>query len=1187
LEKASADFGTPSGEVPINVPAVNLSGYKNVGSLSPNSVIDITVGIPLKNEALLDSMVQQVSDPGSSSYRHFITQQLAEQLFYPASQYSTLVQTLTGDGFGIQLTSLDSSIVARGTVAQVERYLGLSVDAYSNGTSMYYSAEGTPAIGGAYFYASNVTAVLYAHPNDLVTRHDVTTIAKAGGGKTDQSAAYEAFPATDLQTVYNATALLNRGYDGAGATIGILDFCGDPYINDQLETFDSYFNLTDPPSFTVSPIGDYVPIIGVINGWAEEISLDVEVSHAMAPGANMVLYIANNNLDLAPVIADIVQQHAVNDLSMSFGTPESLNQQSNENDLAMNTLFTDEYFALGSLTGMTFLASTGDTGGSGYSGGPEGTVGYPSTSPFVTAVGATATYFTYTAEGSVQSFYQTAWSNYGFIPDMINYGGSTGGVSIQEPKPWYQNVTTPAGYPDGRMVPDLALDGSGNPGVLVVMPGDLLEATGGTSESVQLLGGLLALIISYTGKPLGLLNPTLYALGSNPTYFTPITFGYNIPWSATTGYNLVTGLGVPNIGELATLQMPVANHLEIGVTTSNWTVTATNTDYSEPAAFQEFVVNQTIDIEASINASNGTPLNTGSGPFEAELETVDGILNTTTLHNNGTAGIWNGSLVVPADAQGISFIQVNGSSGSVSGQGFTEIFTGYVLAFLNLDPVSPYSTAIGIPINASITELNGASITTGSFGVMLDRYSMLDNKYMSYPPTDLEYNATSKCWDGTISGNYPVGPAIIEGVNASGDLVFNNGVSLQSFIIIPEMVVEPGCAAPGQEIEIYGTLGSPEYLPNITDSATGDTFFNSIEYASNLTASLVDPLGQVIEWGYILQDPLEPTLYAALMPIPEDIASGLYTILLNSSYYSYNLASNVSGAYYGQIYVSTGESVPSVALASIPAVEGQFVTIFADITDPGGHEVTAGMYTAAVYTEDLAGDVSDITTEYVGIPLNYDSTLGKWTATFILPSPEDPSPGGIEIGPQGYSGFFNIFISGISANGVPTTSDPSNQYSFFVQPEEYTLPNITFINPVSGQSVNNTISVTVQVTGTTVVEVDFYIDNTYLKSFYTGGVLTLTLDTANLSDGVHIISVVAGQADGEINEAQVYFTVNNKLASLESQPPGLGNEITTSLVLASLALGVAACFAVAWLVVYFRNKTGKPPALKNMYRTYG
>ena len=114
--------------------------------------------------------------------------------------------------------------------------------------------------------------------------------------------------------------------------------------------------------------------------------------------------------------------------------------------------------------GMSFLTSSGDGGGSGFSAGPDGGAQYPATSPYVTTLGATATYVS-TSAGGAMSFNQTAWSNIGFVPYFVNEGGSGGGVSVIEPTPWYQSsLKVPASFPAGRMVPDIALDGSGTPG---------------------------------------------------------------------------------------------------------------------------------------------------------------------------------------------------------------------------------------------------------------------------------------------------------------------------------------------------------------------------------------------------------------------------------------------------------------------------------------------------------------------------------------------------------------------------------------------------------------------------------------------------------------------------------------------------------------------------------------------------
>lgn len=72
----------------------------------------------------------------------------------------------------------------------------------------------------------------------------------------------------------------------------IIDSFGSPTIAKDLKVFDAAFALPSPPSFKVlSPLGKiaFDPTNADMLGWAEETSLDVEWSHAMASGANIVL----------------------------------------------------------------------------------------------------------------------------------------------------------------------------------------------------------------------------------------------------------------------------------------------------------------------------------------------------------------------------------------------------------------------------------------------------------------------------------------------------------------------------------------------------------------------------------------------------------------------------------------------------------------------------------------------------------------------------------------------------------------------------------------------------------------------------------------------------------------------------------------------------------------------------------
>ena len=715
---APSESGVPAAPVQTQVEPTLLGGYRPTGTLSPSAPVMITVGIPLQNEQSLEYLSQQISTPGSPLYRHFLSQAQV-QTFLPTTEYQLALAYLEERGLTIVSSSLDSIIIAEGTASQVSQTTGLSIETYSNGTSSYYSASGVSPIPGAYVDVSNVTAVLLSHPPDLVTARPVPSLV-SGTSQSNQTAPGESYPLTDLQSVYNATSLYSRGDNGAGYTVGILDFYGDPYIAGQLQYFDRLYDVPSAP-LNVIPIDAYDPSLGTAEGWAPEISLDVESAHTMAPGATIDLYVANGALPLSAAIAAIVAQDKVGDLSQSFGFPESQLSSITASSFDLNIVLTDQFYMLGAAEGITFISSTGDVGGSGDAGGPEGSVAYPSTSPYVVAVGGTTTYLNF--EGTaVSSSYETAWSNYGFVPDGVNYGGGTGGVSDLEPRPWYQaGLSAPAGFAQGREVPDLSLNANVYPGINVVVPGNGTEVSGGTSESSPLFAGLLALLMASAKSELGLINPGLYSLAQSPSVYPkvyhPITFGYIIPWVSQSGYNMATGWGAPNIGEMAHYGLGGGSPSGLGVN-----VTATEKGV------------QPFDVLPGAVLSIGAKITSGSsavitGSFNAELDTLTGTLLTVPLSYTPTSGSWVGQLTSPANASGFAYVTVKGSSGGVSGTGFTSIFAGYLADFVTPSPDAPYDTQFGTTLVANITTLSGESVGAGTFSFSASSYSLSSNTY--------------------------------------------------------------------------------------------------------------------------------------------------------------------------------------------------------------------------------------------------------------------------------------------------------------------------------------------------------------------------------------------------------------------------------------------------------------------------
>jgi subtilase family serine protease len=997
------------------------TGYKDVGALPQNDTVQFVAYIPVRNQQLLQSYVEQVSNPESALFGHYMSVAQIENTFTNTVQFNNVLSTLSSDGFGIQLTAMNSIIVGSGTVAQIHKYLGLNVDEFSNGTSSYYSSYGNPLIGGVSIYASNFTQSLVSHPSTLVTQ-SVMNQERQMAQQINQTYSIEAYPISTLQSVYNETGLMKKGYEGQGGSIGILDFYGNPYIKGELQHYDQLFNLPAPPSFNIVPIGPYDPNLGIATGWDVEISLDVESSHTMSPLSNITLYIANGNLPLVAPIATIDQQDAVNSLSQSFSETESGLGNYPTDVVVYNFLLTDIFYEMGALEGITFSASTGDAGGSGYSSGPLGTPGYPSTSPFVTALGGTETYLVF-SNGNVVSSNQTAWSNYGFVPYNVNYGGGTGGVSMFEPLPWYQEPLAkkiPASFPNGRLVPDISLNAAIFPGVYIVYGQNITTISGGTSEASPLFAGMVAFSESVTHHSLGLVNPALYQFGLSDVLsgkiFYPIGFGYTIPWTESSGYNFVTGLGSLNVGAFdyyynMTLSQKISSlNISVYETAHEYNVTP----------FPEFPDGQNMTIYAIVT-DNGTPVTAGN--FSATVLTLEKSQDVKLVYNSSLKQ-WIGTYRINNGTQGLGFVDVSGESGNITGSAFSEVFFGYYGYSISIFSQYPFALQYGMPFLGYVSWLNGTNVNT-TIGITLYSYSITTN---SYSVENVTGAAVSDGGFATLlSGNYATGVTLISASNAYLYIPFFNGALLQGSLVLGPVVSEPGAVAPGQDIFVEGVVIPPL---NIGIQST----FTDTEVGSNLTFSLVSPTGTTVSTVFATPGAI------AQLPVPYGISSGLYTIFINSSYNSYtlesmNVQSYLNGSFFGQIWVSPDASVPQISITPTVVDEGQTINISASITQ-NGKPIEYGMYTASIYPADLSVEYYDITLlnymDLTSIPLYYNLSTGTWQGTAVIPSGYSAGSIGFENGLTDWAGPYDAYVTGESWNGILTTTSPTAQTAFYV-----------------------------------------------------------------------------------------------------------------------------------------------------------
>ncbi len=364
---------------------------------------------------------------------------------------------------------------------------------------------------------------------------------------------------TQIQTAYGVNQISLSGAvsgTGAGQTIAIIDAYSDPTIAADLAKFDAQFGLSAPPSFVVKNLGATTTNAG----WALETSLDVEWAHALAPKANIVLVEAASSslTSLFGAVSSASQMPGVSVVSMSWGTPEFWGEWS------LDGIFTTP----AGHTSITYVASSGD---SGAWSGPM----YPSVSPNVLAVGGTS--LTLGAKNTYGS--ETGWSG-----STGGFSGTDNGFYFYETAPASQVAAQAAvGLNYGvRTTPDVSFNADPNTGVAVYDSTAYSGQSGwfqvgGTSAAAPAWAGLVAIAdqgLAAAGK--GTLSTTqlsteLYNLPS--TDFHDITSGFN-GYSATPGYDLVTGLGSPK-ANMVVSGILAANGVSTGVVKSTAIVIVT------------------------------------------------------------------------------------------------------------------------------------------------------------------------------------------------------------------------------------------------------------------------------------------------------------------------------------------------------------------------------------------------------------------------------------------------------------------------------------------------------------------------------------------------------------------------------------------------------------------------------------
>lgn len=475
----------------------------------------MTVGSPTRNRVLL---------PVSGSVEEF------ERVFRTSlGIYRALGQDLLAPRSGLKVPRWLSRKV-RGTIGVPELPVKQQLAGTEGGVGSVPAAcigpdggdPGPPPLGCA--YAAN-------QPPNLCSRF---WAAKTGLGLPP---AYGQAPllsvcgygASQIRSAYGGRKLYRRGIDGSGVDIGIVTAYLSPTLQSDLDAYSDQ-NQIPRTRLRVSRPSRYSPSDEPAEVWPfyTEQTLDVQVSHGMAPGARINYSGPDGTGGQIPAVTRMVDRNRVDVISNSWATPEIFISKA-------YFVAAEAAFVQAAAQGITMLYGSGDTGDNIAEVGIR-TVEYPASSRWVTAVGGT----TLSVGPTGARVWEQAWGESATVLDQAvdppawdpgpagNYiGGSTGGTSRVFPEPDYQRRIVPKRFSSyfggrARVVPDVALmaDLMSGPGLVqtAVNPASgarvlTRHSVGGTSVATPVFAGVVALVADRNGGRLGFLNPSLYRAG--------------------------------------------------------------------------------------------------------------------------------------------------------------------------------------------------------------------------------------------------------------------------------------------------------------------------------------------------------------------------------------------------------------------------------------------------------------------------------------------------------------------------------------------------------------------------------------------------------------------------------------------------------------------------------------------------
>lgn len=521
----------------------------SVNSAPKNMKVRFSMGL-VRPEREAQAALRSVSDPASAEYRKFPTRSAIKSKYgIQKSVLAPVRSNVRAAGLTLSLDDTGVFVTVKGTVAKMSKWLSAPIRVRrANPRGLHITmltTQGRPPKAIRQYVTEFVAMDVKVSGSSNLSyegRNEGTPKSCLPGRAPDLSEYTYSF--NQLRSVYGIDTLPASKELGAKTRVTVMGQ-GEGFSRQALASSAKCFGL---PKLSISRVS--VPGLSIPLPVGTEGNLDVQVVQAVLPAGSKVTVVESAAYDLRDFLSYATaysRKHLPHVATTSYGYCER-----DLRHLPRGTVdLTESVLTRMSLAGTTLFSASGDRGSSDCINNATGkgpkrrAVDYPSSSPYMVAVGGTRISLNKANERTAEVVWNASQLQPPLGPEKLAGGG---GTSIRFARPWWQDGI--ANWRN-RSVPDIAAHAAGSPGwpLFTTDDGDQSVAVvGGTSATAPFIAATVGVMAAHQGRPFGQLQPALYSMPNSAFY--DVTEGSNDLFGqgccrAGVGFDRATGLGVP------------------------------------------------------------------------------------------------------------------------------------------------------------------------------------------------------------------------------------------------------------------------------------------------------------------------------------------------------------------------------------------------------------------------------------------------------------------------------------------------------------------------------------------------------------------------------------------------------------------------------------------------------------------